>query len=249
MLGGTGEANRLADLLAANDVDAVYSYAGRTSQPRPIPLPTRIGGFGGVDGLVAELRTGGFTHLVDATHPFAAGMSRNAALACAETGLPLITASRPQWQAAEGDRWIGVPDMAAAAASLPADRAHVFLAIGRQQAGAFRSAPRHRYLLRVADAAGLAADPASTPPDCTVIEARGPFAVEDEMALLRRYDIGWIVSKNAGGDATSAKLAAARQLGIPVIMVERPQVIHPPSLVHYQADDAGAVLALLRRTA
>ena len=252
MLGGTGEANRLADLFASSGISAVYSYAGRTSQPRAMPLPTRIGGFGGVDGLIAELQHGGFTHVVDATHPFAAGMSRNAALACHSIGLPLITLSRPQWDAVEGDRWISVPDMDAAAASLPSDAASVFLAIGRQQAGSFRNAPQHRYLLRVADATGLGDEPESLisnglPPDCTVIEARGPFAVADELALLRQHGIGWMVSKNAGGAATAAKLTAARQLGIPVIMVERPAISRPDGLRHHFAHDPGQIPALLQQ--
>src|SRR5690606_10797848 len=150
LLGGTTEAAAMARALAGAGVEALYSYAGRTSSPRPQPLPLRIGGFGGADGLAALLREGGFTHVIDATHPFAATVSRNAVAACAATGVPLLALERPAWAQAAGDDWTLVPDLAAAAAALPEAPANVFLAIGRQNLDIFAALP-HRWLLRFVD--------------------------------------------------------------------------------------------------
>ena len=221
MLGGTTEASRLARLLAEAGMDAVFSYAGRTDAPVAQPLPTRIGGFGGPEGLAAYLRAEAITHVVDATHPFAAQMSRNAHAACAATGLPLIALERPAWQAGPGDRWTHVADVDAAVAALPDSPARIFLAIGKLHLAEFAARPQHHYLLRLVDPPG-----ALPLPLATAIVARGPFDLAGDLALLRAHQITHIVAKNAGGEGARAKLDAARELGLPVILIDRPAL--PP---------------------
>lgn len=219
LLGGTSEASDLARLLAGRGVAAVFSYAGRTGAPVAQPLPTRVGGFGGAEGLAAWLRAEGITHVVDATHPFAVQMSRNAAAACAATGTPLAALERPAWAPGPGDRWTGVPDTAAAVAALPEAPARVFLAIGRQGLAAFAAKPQHHYLLRLVD-------PPTAPlplPDAQAVTARGPFDLAGDLALLTDHRITHVVAKNAGGTGARAKLDAARALGRPVILIDRPE--------------------------
>lgn len=182
------------------------------------PLPTRIGGFGGMDGLAIYLTREGISHVIDATHPFAAGMSRNAILACEQTGVPLLGYERAPWRAKEGDLWTHVPDMDAACRALPDRGARVFLAIGKQQLAGFATKPENHYLLRLVDAP----KGALPLPDAEAVIARGPFGVEDDLELLRRHRITHVVAKNAGGAGAEAKLIAARRLGLPVIMVDRP---------------------------
>jgi precorrin-6A/cobalt-precorrin-6A reductase len=219
ILGGTTEASALARMLAGDlRFDAVLSLAGRTKAPRTPPIPFRIGGFGGVEGLVRYLKTESVDVLVDATHPFAAQMSRHAADAARIAGVPLLAVCRPAWRAVPGDRWIPVPDMAAAVAALGAAPCRVFLTIGQKELAPFRETPQHAYVIRSVDAPEAEA----LPPDAEVITARGPFAEDDERRLLIEKKIDVIVTKNSGGTATEAKLAAARALGLPVIMVERP---------------------------
>ena len=215
----------MARLLAGAGLPAVFSYAGRTAAPVAQPLPIRVGGFGGVEGLTAFLRREAISHVIDATHPFAAQMSANAIAACAQLDLPLLSMERPAWQAQPGDQWQHVPDMAAAAQALSRSLKRVFLAIGRKQLAAFAGlADEHQFVLRVIDQEGGALPlPASS---YELIVARGPFRLADELALLGQYRIDCIVSKNAGGADTYAKIEAARQLGIPVIMVDRP-VLEP----------------------
>lgn len=201
-------------------MDAVFSYAGRTDAPVAQPLPTRIGGFGGVEGLVAYLRREGITHLVDATHPFAAGMSRNAIAASAATGVPLLAFEREPWQPRAGDDWQGVSDTEAAVAALPEAPARVFLAIGKQTLSPFAAKPQHHYLLRLVD-------PPEGPlplPDAEAVIARGPFTEADDRRLLTDHRISWIIAKNSGGVGAEAKLHAARRLGLPVVMIERPRL-------------------------
>jgi precorrin-6A/cobalt-precorrin-6A reductase len=219
LLGGTTEAGLLARALHDDNADAIYSYAGRTEAPVAQPLPTRIGGFGGVAGLQAFLASEAITHVIDATHPFAAQMSTNAVLACKATGVPLLALERAPWLPTAEDRWQHVPDLASAALALgPAPR-RVFLAIGRQHLDAFAYAPQHHYLLRLVDT------PADVPlPHTTITIARGPFTVPDDTALLRDQRIDIIVAKNAGGKGAVAKIAAARALALPVIMVDRPNI-------------------------
>ena len=220
ILGGTAEASALAAALAQHpDIDAVLSLAGRTSNPRPSPLPSRIGGFGGIEGLARWLTLHGTEAVVDATHPFAAMMSRNAAAACKRLGLPLLGLRRPPWQARAGDRWIEVATMADAAPALgPAPR-RVFLTVGRLELGPFAAAPQHAYLVRSIEPIGDAL-PA---PHVQQLRARGPFEEAAEQALLEREHIEILVTKNSGGAATYAKIAAARALGLPVVVVARPQ--------------------------
>jgi precorrin-6A/cobalt-precorrin-6A reductase len=216
ILGGTSEASALARALAEVGAEAVFSYAGRTDAPVGQPLPTRIGGFGGVAGLVGYLRAEGIGAVVDATHPFAAQMSRNAVEACAVVGVPLIGLQRPEWRAEAGDQWIHVTDIAGAIAALPEAPARVFLAIGKQNLSGFAARPHH-YLLRLVD------PPLAKPlPDCSVVLARGPFDLAGDLALLREHRIEVIVAKNAGGSGAEAKIIAARQLRLPVVMIGRP---------------------------
>ncbi|MGC1505257.1 MAG: cobalt-precorrin-6A reductase [Sulfitobacter sp.] len=218
LLGGTTEASQMAATFAAQGLDAVFSYAGRTDAPVAQPLRTRVGGFGGVDGLATYLRAESITHVIDATHPFAAGMSRNAHAACARANVPLIRLERPAWAPADGDRWTSLPSIEDIPAALPDDPSRIFLAIGKQQIGLFTAKPQHHYVLRLVDRP-LAALPL---PDTTIVVARGPFDVAGDIALMRNHRISHIVAKNSGGQGARAKLDAARELGLPVLMAQRP---------------------------
>ena len=217
LLGGTTEAGQLAQALAEAGIDAVYSFAGRTERPLVPPIPYRSGGFGGIDGLSDWLRVEGISHVVDATHPFAAQISRHAMAACAALPVPLIACERPAWVPVPGDRWTHVPDTAAAVAALPEAPAKVFLAIGRQELAAFAAAPQHRYLLRLVDPG-----PVTALPHATTIIARGPFTVQGDLTLMQAHATDLIVARNAGGDGAGAKLDAARALGLAVILIDRP---------------------------
>ncbi|WP_242186842.1 cobalt-precorrin-6A reductase [Sphingomonas sp. CARO-RG-8B-R24-01] len=218
ILGGTTEASALAEALATRGDDAVLSYAGRVANPKAQPVPTRVGGFGGVAGLADYLRNEGITHLVDATHPFAATMSRNAVEAAADAGIPLVALTRPAWTAEFGDDWRRVEDIKAAVAMLDGARRSVMLALGRVHVAAFAAQPQHRYLLRFVDT------PEGPPelPDHRLIVDRGPFDVAGDVALMRDHAIDVVVCKNAGGTGARAKLIAARELGIPVVMIDPP---------------------------
>ena len=212
----------MARALYAAGVDAVFSYAGRTAAPVAQPLPTRIGGFGGADGLAEYLRLHAISQVIDATHPFAAQISRNAVAACAATQTPLIVLQRPAWSPDPQDRWSLVADTAAAVAALPDAPARVFLAIGKQTLDVFAAKPQHHYLLRLVDAP----DAPLPLPDCAVIIERGPFTTAGDTALMQRHAITHIVAKNAGGTGAQAKLEASRALRLPVILIERPEM--PP---------------------
>jgi len=219
LLGGTTEALTLAGRLAeAPGLEVISSLAGRTVAHRLPPGRVRVGGFGGVAGLKAFLAAESIGRVIDATHPFAATISRHAATACAEVGVPRLQVLRPAWQPGPGDRWIAVPDMAAAAAALPGLARTAFLAVGRQELAAFAGLKGVRLVVRMVEA------PAGALPleQSEVILARGPYGVADEAALFARYGIEAVVSKNSGGDATVAKLTAARQCGLPVVMIRRP---------------------------
>jgi precorrin-6A/cobalt-precorrin-6A reductase len=236
ILGGSSEASALAMALAERPaIDAVLSLAGRTVSPILSPLPVRTGGFGGIPGLVDYLRAEAIGFVVDATHPFAEQMSGNAKAAAAQTGIPLIRLTRPAWQAQKGDRWIEVADMRAVVKALGASPRRVFLTVGRLQLGAFASAPQHFYLVRTIDPVGTrhGLDAA------WFIEARGPFVVEDEESLMREHRIDVLVTKNSGGAASSAKLEAARRLGLPVILLRQPAVPKAPL-----SDVAGVIAAI-----
>ena len=258
LLGGTLEANRIAAALAAAGVPALYSYAGRTRSPAGQPLPIRIGGFGGVPGLIAWLRERDVDCVVDATHPFAEQISRHASIACERTGAALIAFDRPPWAPVPGDRWRHLPSLAAAAAALPTRRSTVFLAIGRQSLGAFAARREHRYLIRTVDRldgspADVPSDPAGAPPndspdrsslpldDVIHVVERGPFDVEGDRALLETHAVDLVVARNAGGGGAYAKLEAARALGLEVLLVER-----PASPARAPLDDVDAVVRAVR---
>ena len=220
ILGGTFEARALAKAVAVAEIDAIYSYAGRTASPERLPIPTRIGGYGGAEGMTEYLGQTGITHVVDATHPFAQNISRNAAIACTSTGTPLIALTRPEWQPEAQDQWLDVPDMQSAVAALDVDTQRVFLAIGKQEVDLFAARPQHHYLLRFVDA------PETPPPlpNRQLLLGRGPFTVEGDLAMMRDHGTTLVVSKNSGGSGARAKLDAARSLGLPVVMVSRPKL-------------------------
>lgn len=226
ILGGTSDANRLAAEVAAVGLPAIYSYAGRTQVPANQPLPTRIGGFGGVDGLADLIRQEAFTHVVDATHPFASEISRNALAACAVTATPLVALERKPWIKTIDDRWIDVDGIEAAVATLPKARAKIFLAIGRQHVAPFAAMPQHAYTLRFIDAAG---GPLPLP-DADLIVSRGPFTLAGELELMRSRQIEWIVARNSGGAGARAKIDAARELRLPVVMIRRPELPERPKV-------------------
>ena len=206
----------------ANDprIDAVLSYAGRTENPAPPPIAWRVGGFGGIDGLKRYLTTEKIARVVDATHPFAAQMSANAVAACAAAAaaVPLLALERPPWQRAPGDHWIEVDDLPAAAEALGAVPRRVFLGIGRLHLEIFAAHSQHAYLVRLVD------PPRAPLPlrDAEVIVARGPFDRAGDRAMLANYRAEIVVARNAGGDSASAKIEAARDLALPVVMVRRP---------------------------
>jgi len=219
ILGGTADASLLAAEIARAGLDAVYSYGGRTRAPADQPLPTRIGGFGGVSGLADYIRRETITHVIDATHPFAAEMSRNAVAACMETDTLLIALERVPWTGMSDDNWIEVADVNAAVAALPEATANVFLAIGRQHIAPFAGKPQHAYTLRFVDPPET-----SLPFAADVIVSRGPFTLHSELEMLRAREIAWIVARNSGGDGARAKIDAARMLGLPVVMISRPEL-------------------------
>ncbi|HKO91738.1 MAG TPA: cobalt-precorrin-6A reductase [Polyangiaceae bacterium] len=217
ILGGTSEGRQLAEILAGDSRYApVLSFAGRTASLQVPRAPYRVGGFGGVPGLAEFLRAERCAALVDATHPFAAQMSSHAVLAAQLTRTPLLRVECPAWRAVAGDRWTSVASMSEAAVALGERPQRVFLSVGRLEVGAFLAAPQHEYLVRAVDefVPGL--------PRARVLAARGPFELAAERELLLRERIEVVVSKNAGTPATYAKLVAARELGLPVILVARP---------------------------
>lgn len=186
--------------------------------------------------MAAWLSRGGVTHVVDATHPFADQISRNAVAAAAAADVPLIALTRPAWVAGPEDRWIDASDLAAAVEALAGPPRRVMLAIGRGAVGDFAAEPQHFYLLRYVD------PPDEPPPlpDCAVVVDRGPFTAAGDRALMQRHRIDLVVAKNAGGGGARAKLDAARALGLPVVMIARPPA--PPRL---EATTPEAVLAWL----
>lgn len=207
----------LAQAVAQTDLDGVYSYAGRVATPKAQPMPTRVGGFGGVDGLVQYLQEHSITHVVDATHPFAAQMSWNAFHACAQADVALCALTRPTWVAQDGDKWTHVQDIDGAVSALSGEAKHVFLALGKQNVPAFLAQPQHHYILRLVD------DPDVRPvlPNHTIVVSRGPFDAAGELALMRDHGVEVVVCKNSGGVGAEAKLSVARKLGIPVVMIDR----------------------------
>lgn len=236
VLGGTTEARQLAALLAERPESYAvrYSLAGVTSAPRVPDVEVRVGGFGGVAGLTAYLRAERVDVVVDATHPYAARMSEHAAQACSQVGVPLVALRRPGWEEQDGDDWHRVPTLADAAHIAAYLGRRLFLTIGRQEVGEFAFLHDTFCLVRSVD------PPAVVPPYAEVVLARGPFRVEGELALLREHAIDVVVTKDSGGTATAAKLEAARRLGLPVVMVDRPDVSGVPTV-----DDPEAAVAWL----
>ncbi|HUN33721.1 MAG TPA: cobalt-precorrin-6A reductase [Trebonia sp.] len=235
ILGGTSEARELATALVAAGTSVVSSLAGRVRDPRLPDGPVRIGGFGGADGLEAFLRAEGICAVVDATHPFASGITANAAQAATRAGLPLLVLRRPAWDVDQA--WETVADIHAAAAAVQGWGGQaVFLTTGRRDLAAFAADRQHRFLVRTVD-----------PPDgplparMTLIMDRGPYTVGAETALMRGHDIGLLVTKNSGGPMTAAKLQAARDLGIGVVMVQRPPLPAGIATVATTAEAAGWV--------
>jgi precorrin-6A/cobalt-precorrin-6A reductase len=219
LLGGTTEASSLAGRLAQDaSVEATLSLAGRTANPAASPLPTRIGGFGGIEGLTDYLRQERIDLFVDATHPFAANISTNAIAASAATGVPLLAIERPPWAPVAGDNWVEHESIAEAVAALPEEPQDVFSGLGRQAIDALRSAPQHRYVIRVVDQIEI---PGGLP-HARFIAARGPFRTDDDTKLFEEHGIRYVLAKNAGGSAAYSKIEAARDLGIKVHMVRRP---------------------------
>ncbi|TPL52754.1 cobalt-precorrin-6A reductase [Mesorhizobium sp. B1-1-4] len=224
ILGGTTEARQLAGKLAAGH-SVMLSLAGRTESPVAQGVPVRSGGFGGADGLAVYLKETSIELLIDATHPYAARISANAAQAARMAGVPIVALRRPGWEPVEGDRWTQVDTTGDAVQALgPAPR-RVFLALGRQEVAAFEAAPQHHYLIRSVDPV----EPKLAVPDATYLLARGPFREAEERTLLQRHGIDIVVSKDSGGTATYGKIAAARALGLDVVMVHRPALPEIPS--------------------
>ncbi|MFJ5537439.1 cobalt-precorrin-6A reductase [Vreelandella titanicae] len=231
ILGGTSEASALASAVAKRGLPAIFSYAGRVNTPKPQPLPTRIGGFGGVNGLATFLVQERISHIVDATHPFAAQMSTSVVAAAAQSGVKAIAFTRPAWQTVNGDQWQSVASIDEAVSTLAGPPQRVLLAIGRMHLSAFAAQPQHHYVLRLVD------QPTSPPPlpDVSTVIDRGPFTLEGDLALLENQRIQRIVCKNAGGEGAASKLTAARTLGLPIVMIERPAL--PPRHEVHRIDD------------
>jgi precorrin-6A/cobalt-precorrin-6A reductase len=218
ILGGTGEASELtAKLSVIPEVEVIVSLAGRTSQPvTPTTGEVRMGGFGGQSGLVKYLQDRHINVLIDATHPFAAQISWTAAEVAIATNIPHLMVIRPAWIKTPEDEWIEVENVASAAQAIPTIAQRVFLSIGRQELTPFVNVPQVWFLMRSID------PPDIEIPNGKLLLDRGPFSLQQERQLLQEYQIDAIVSKNSGGDATYAKIIAARELGIPVVMVQRP---------------------------
>ena len=234
VLGGSTESRRLAALLAGNPALRVTtSLAGRVSTPAHHDGEVRVGGFGGAEGLARWLHEHAVDAVVDATHPFAEAISDHAVRAAAKAGVPLLAVRRPAWTAGPKDDWRAVGSFAEAAELLPAIGGRVFLATGRQAVAAFADLDDLWFLVR-------SVDPPEPPmPRRTrVLLDRGPYTVEGEAALLREHRIEVVVTRNSGGDATAGKLVAARELGLPVVVVQRPPVAAGVAAV---PDPAGAV--------
>lgn len=238
ILGGTTEARALAATLAEEGTwRVVSSLAGRVSAPALPAGEVRIGGFGGPDALAAWLTDQQVTAVVDATHPFAARISASAAQAAPAAGVPLLMLRRPGWSAGPDDHWQRVPDMSAAAAAVAGGEGPVLLTTGRGGLRVFAALP-HRFVIRTVDPP----EP-PLPPDRVLVLARGPYTLDGERALMRNHGVRTLVTKDSGGAMTAAKLTAARELGVAVVMVDRPA---PPADVDAVAEVA-AVLAWLRQ--
>jgi len=223
ILGGTTEARELAKRLANRaELEVVVSLAGRTKSPAPQPTPVRSGGFGGAAGLANYLVREKIDALIDATHPYANVISANASAAARQSSVPLLALRRPAWVAIGGDLWKEVDDVAAAVRTLGNSPRRVFVTLGRSELSSLTDAPQHFYLIRSVDPV----DPPLPLPQVSYLTARGPFTEADDRALIVLHGIDAVIAKNSGGTASYGKIAAARALGIEVIMLRRPP---PPS--------------------
>ncbi|MFW0790686.1 cobalt-precorrin-6A reductase [Gordonia sp. CPCC 205333] len=238
ILGGTGEARELAKEVVGAGISVISSLAGRVQRPKLPVGEARIGGFGGIEGLADYLRGQEISAVVDATHPFAATITRNAVAACTATSTPLLRLRRPPWEPGPDDRWHRVPDMASAAEYVGAQGGRILLTTGRQDVGVFAGITDAWFLIRVVDK-----PTASLPPHAEILSARGPYRYDDESALMRHHRITTLVTKNSGGALTRDKLDAARDLGVEVVVVERPS---EPAGVH-RVHDVAAALAWVHR--
>ena len=227
ILGGTTEARRLAERLVERvELKVTVSLAGRTTAPAAQSAPVRIGGFGGAEGLAQYLASERVDVLIDATHPYAAGISANAAAAAAAARIPLLALRRPPWAALPGDCWMEVADTGAAVQALGAEPRRVFLTLGKTEIRTFARAPQHYYLVRSIEPV----DPPLPVPHASYITGRGPFTENADRVLLATHAIDVIVAKNSGGAATYGKIAAARVLGLPVILLRRPALPEVPTV-------------------
>jgi precorrin-6A/cobalt-precorrin-6A reductase len=227
ILGGTTEARLLGERLAKRgDLDVTLSLAGRTAAPVPHAVPVRVGGFGGATGLADYLAAQRVDALIDATHPYATVISQNAAAAARDTGVPFVALRRAPWRAVAGDRWIEVNDTGAAVRAIGEKSRSVFVALGRNDLAPFTGAPQHHYLVRSVDPV----EPPLPLPHVAYITARGPFREADDRALMMAHKIDVVIAKNSGGNAAYGKIAAARALGIDVILVRRPPEPDAPAV-------------------
>jgi precorrin-6A/cobalt-precorrin-6A reductase len=226
LLGGTGEARELASVLnGVGGFDVVSSLAGRVTDPRLPAGESRVGGFGGAAAMGEWLAGHGVRAVLDATHPFAERITAQAAEAARLADVPLLVLRRPGWRPDPGDDWHWVPTLADAAEALSRFGSRVFLTTGRQEAAAFAHLSEHEFVLRC-----VQAPEPPLPPRLDVLLDRGPFTVDGEVRLLSERRIDVLVTKDSGGAMTSAKLAACRRLGLPVIIVRRPPLPDVPSL-------------------
>lgn len=224
ILDGTGEARTMAHLLVRAGWRVTSSLAGRVKNPALPVGEVRIGGFGGPAGLTQWLLHEGVEVIIDATHPFAERISVSAAEAARATGIPLVALHRPAWEQVARDKWLPAASMAEAAAIVAREFHHVFLTIGRQQLLPFSYDPHNLYVIRTVER------PSSPlPPRHRLVLSRGPFTVAEEKKLMRDNQIDVVVTKNSGGTMTYAKIQAARELGVPVVMVNRPTL---PTVAH-----------------
>ena len=230
VLAGTSDARIL--LQGLQGVDVIASLAGVTRSPADLPAITRKGGFGGMDGFRDYLIATGIKGVIDATHPFAGKMTQTATTVCSELGLPHVILQRPAWVAGVGDDWYFIDDVVEAAGIIP-ERATVFLGTGRQTLHEFSCLSGRKLFARVIDPPR---DPVLADFKGTFLVGIPPFSVPEEVALFREKAIDWLVVKNAGGPKSRSKLDAARELGLPVVMINRPKL--PAADIVNNVDDA-----------
>lgn len=236
ILGGTGEARQLANRLVAMGHDVTTSLAGRTSDPILPEGRLRMGKFGGIPGLAAYLRAAGIDRLIDATHPYAGQISINAVAAAQSTGVKLVRYMRPGWEQRVGQDWTTVATVAEGAAALPPN-ADVLLTTGHAGLETFLERDDCRFVVRLIEPPGI-----DMPRNASVLRSRPPHRLPDEIALMQREGITHLVTKNSGGAQTAAKLEAAQQLGVKVIMIARP--IYGPAHEVGTIEEAMAALGL-----